>query len=210
MPRTHVGTPPGSVAQAIQTELAYIGSHQLLGVFVWGMQEKTKGRAETDGLLGSTHGGWKFNYHPPYLYVTNGTPAFMTPEETAPIANSQLATNAFFDVTSPSFGTSDTALFGANGSQYAQNNGNRLLADAIPALTLPVGANHVQRLAPDGLPDRNFDMQALYENGWPNGRPARSVGAVAAGEWHHSDFRAVAYPFNYRLFEKFVQTGNLK
>ena len=56
----------------------------------------------------------------------------------------------------------------------------------------------------------DFDMQALFENGWPSDRPARKVGAPAPGEWHHSDFLQVGYIYTYALFNKMVTSGNLK
>ena len=33
---------------------------------------------------------------------------------------------------------------------------------------------------------------------------------VAAGEWHHSDFREVSYTFTYKLFREFVEQGDLR
>jgi hypothetical protein len=78
----------------------------------------------------------------------------------------------------------------------------QLLADAFPALTLPVGANMVAALNPPNE-IRNFDMQADFENAWPSSRSP-------AYEWHHSDFDYVAYPFTYQLFSKMVKLGNLK
>jgi hypothetical protein len=41
----------------------------------------------------------------------------------------------------------DGPLFGAGGSSYAQQYGNRILSGAIPVLTLPVGASHLDRTA---------------------------------------------------------------
>ena len=105
--------------------------------------------------------------------------------------------------------TNDLALESSSGSSYAQANRNRILSDAIPCLTLPVGANPVPSFDSTG---RNFDMQTLYENGWPAGRnpPLYPVGTAAAGEWHHSDCRAVAYTFTYELFNQMVTIGNLQ
>jgi hypothetical protein len=80
------------------------------------------------------------------------------------------------------------------------------LSDAIPALTLPIGANLTGVLGTT----RNFDMQASFESDWPSSRPSREVGAVAPGEWHHSDLCAIAYPFVYQLFNQLVTSGNLK
>jgi hypothetical protein len=89
------------------------------------------------------------------------------------------------------------------GSAYAQANRDRVLSDAIPALTLPVGANPIPAL--DAI-HRNFDMQTSFETGWP---AARSTG-FEAYKWHHSDFNYVAYPFIYKLFNQIVTSGNLK
>lgn len=97
----------------------------------------------------------------------------------------------------------------SSGSAYAQTNRNRILSDAIPAVTLPIGANPV---TDPGILAGNFDMQNLYENGWPLGRgaPLYPPGTTAFGEWHHSDIRIVAYTFTYQSFNKIVTTGNLK
>jgi hypothetical protein len=125
------------------------------------------------------------------------------------LSNSQLSTNAFFDVTSTSFGNADLALYGSGGSSYAQAHSNRILSDAIPSLTLPVGANAVTTLDEPGN-THNFDMQGAFENGWAAGRPTRTTGVAAAGEWHHSDCRQIAYTFTYQLFDKFTTLGNVK
>jgi hypothetical protein len=53
---------------------------------------------------------------------------------------------------------------------------------------------------------RNFDMDKLYENGWPIDR----LFTTETNNWHHSDFKKVAYTFTYPLFNKLVSTGNLK
>jgi hypothetical protein len=36
------------------------------------------------------------------------------------------------------------------------------------------------------------------------------IGAPATGEWHHSDFDYVTYPFTHRPFDEIVSDGNLK
>jgi hypothetical protein len=79
-------------------------------------------------------------------------------------------------------------------------------------MSLVAEANHVDRFAPIGQPDRNFDMQTVFENGWPLGRHRAQwpIGTTAFGEWHHSDVRAVAYTFTHQLFDQMVTIGNLK
>src|SRR5258708_37126166 len=166
-----------------------------------------KGRGEIDELLSSTHGGWRFETNSVYFYYTNGVYTHMPDSRASLLPNSQLQTNAFFDVPSAYFGAADAALLGAGGSAYAQAHRNRILSDAIPALTLPLGANPVSQA---GIVAQNSDMQSSFENGWPSGRQARQVGAVAAGEWHHSDCRQVAYPFTHKIFDNIVNLGELK
>ena len=78
----------------------------------------------------------------------------------------------------------------------------------ISALTLPVGANHVDKFAPDGEPDKNVNMQTSFESGWPAERSQPTDDE--AYKWHHSDFDYVAYPFTYKLFNQIVTSGNLK
>src|SRR5258708_5655525 len=143
-----------------------------------------KGRGEIDELLSSTHGGWRFETNSVYFYYTNGVYTHMPDSRASLLPNSQLQTNAFFDVTSAYFGAADAALLGAGGSAYAQAHRNRILSDAIPALTLPLGANPVSQA---GIVAQNSDMQSSFENGWPSGRQASQLGAVSAGEWHKSN-----------------------
>ena len=178
----------------------------LTGEYTWAWQEKCKGLMSSllnNSILSSDHGGWQFNTNYASLTITQANA----------LQRSQLQTNAFFNFGSPSGSffpfNSDLALETSSGSSYAQVNRNRILSDAIPCLTLPVGANPI----PDsGIVDGNFDMQTVYENGWPVGRhPAKyPIGTTAAGEWHHSDVRAVAYTFTYPLFNQMVTVGNLK
>ena len=181
------------VAQIVEDALV---SGSPVASYVWVWQEKSKGRAANDWLLGSTHGGWKFNTN----YVS------LTVAQANALPSPQLQTNAFFDFSSPTF-TDDLALEEGLGNLYAYYNHNRIIADAIPALSFPVGANPVPGFNPLG---RNFDMQQLYENSWPLGRPPQRAGATALGEWWHSDFHQVAYTFTYQLFDKLATTGNLK
>jgi pimeloyl-ACP methyl ester carboxylesterase len=163
--------------------------------YVWVWQEKGKGLSANDGVLSSTHGGWRFNTNYTALTVAqaNALPA------------SQIQTNAFFDFASSNF-TADLGLYGSLGNLYAYYNHNRIIADAIPALSLPVGANPVPIFSPPQSPSqRNVDMMT-FENNWPQGR----LNSREGNNWHHSDFHQVAYTFTYQLFNQIVTTGNLK
>jgi len=204
--RAYSGTPPSNLILLFGYQLVqYIEGQS--GTFVWAWQEKDKGRMSGNSILSSDHGGWGFNSA--YDFYVGGLETNIPPTQAAAAPPSLiLVTNAFFDM------SYDTAMFtnSPSGSTYAQSNQNRILSDAIPAVTLPLGANYDTNLDIVFGNTRNFDMQSLYENGWPIGRgaPQYPTGTTAAGEWHHSDLRAVAYTFNYRLFNEMVTLGNLK
>ena len=186
------------------------------GEYTWAWQEKLKGLMPANFLLSSDHGGWQFNEaYETYAYLGGSyywEPA--SPTTAAALTTSQLQTNAFFNFATQTgfvLFTNDLALESSSGSSYAQANGNRILSDAIPCLTLPLGANADTNLDVEFGGTRNFNMQSSYENSWPLGRGAGQYPAgTPFGEWHHSDVRAVAYTFTYKLFNQMVTVGNLK
>jgi hypothetical protein len=199
--------PPDLLSGALPQAKALIAGAK--GSFAWVWQEKAKGRASSDDLLGSTHGGWQFNYWSDDFYITNaqGIRTFMSPADTSSLTPGELQTNSFFNLNSTFHPHPDSALLNpALASGYAQTNRNRILSDAIPALTLPVGANALTNLDTQFGEQRNFNMQTLYENGWPSNR----MRTPETNNWHHSDFREVAFTYTYKLFDKIVTTGNLK
>jgi hypothetical protein len=204
--RDYSGDPPDSVLSGIPAQV-WAAIQSRTGSYAWVWQEKGKGRAVTDNQIGSTHGGWAFNDP---TYGTNegqNIYAHMSPEPASQLTTNQVKSFPFFDLASypDSLGafTADLALTNSGASAYATNNRNRILADAIPAMTLPIGANDVPALDGD---DRNFNMQELYENGWPADRMSTSE----TNNWHHSDFKQVAYTFTYELYTNFIYYGNLK
>jgi hypothetical protein len=199
--------PPECVKHAVIAELvnhSRWGGGVPFGTYAWVWQEKGKGTCFHDWFIGSTHGGWRF---PVNEY---GDPSPVP----APIANnlpdSTLRQTPVFD-----FGSRfdqvagpfpDLALLGSDGSAYAQANRDRILSDAIPALTLPVGANYISILDQPN-PPHNFNMTgSAFQNGWP---AERFTSGEKNNNWHHSDFGYVAYPFTYQLFSKIVTLGNL-
>jgi hypothetical protein len=190
--------PPAGVLRGTATEIVENWAGHPYGSYVWVWQEKGKGTSLHDNFIGSTHGGWKFSY---YWRDEHGAP--LSPDSMNDISNSRLQEQPFFSFTSSMNGPPDEDLLGTDGSAYAQANRNRILSDAIPALTLPVGANFVRALGTDN----NLDMQKIFETGWPE---ARLASVVEGKNWHHSDFVYVAYPFTYKLFNQIVTLGNLK
>jgi hypothetical protein len=153
-------------------------------------------------LLGSTHGGWKFETNSVYFYDdSNGFYIHMPNSQAELLSVSQLQTNAFFDFSSDS-DTADLALLSSGGNAYAQANRDRILSDAIPALTKVAGANPVLILGST----HNFNMSTnTFENGWPEVRTTTTEGI----NWHHSDFDYVAYPFTHGLFDQIITLGKL-
>lgn len=199
--------PSGALSAVFDNALNYWNDQA--GLYVWVWQEKLKGRCGFNGVIGSDHGGWKFNLDNDsgYERFVNGLSVPIAPVVAAFVSSEQLQTNAFFDLGNSTFSTHPdfVNLPSTNGNTYAQANRNRILSDSIPALTLPVGANYVSNLDVRAGGAVNFDMQTLYENGWPQERPVDE-----AGKWHHSDIRDVAYPYNYKFFNQIVNLGNLQ
>ena len=203
--REYDSDPPSGFFDVVETQAsARWPSGVPFGGCTWVWQEKGKGTCTQDWLIGSSHGGWLFPLN------SYNDPQPLPPATANALSNATLQVTpvftfgSYFDSVSVPF--PDWALVGTNGSAYAQANRNRILSDAIPALSLPAGANPVPRLAPFGQPNKNTDMMTL-ENGWPQ---VRLYSYEENNNWYHSDFHQVAYTFTYKLFNQFVTAGNLK
>lgn len=194
-----LGTP---ITQILLEEMHQVGS------YAWAIQEKLKGgNPIIIDIIGNSFGGWGFNFDDTEYFTTTyselgtGTNVPKPPLEANNIDDAALKTKPFFKK-GPN---SDLYAPGATGSDYAANNMNRLLANAIPALTLPAGANSL--IIKDKMDEsNNFDMQSWFKNNnmdWP---PIRKKDK----NWLHSDLKDVSYPFVYNLFDKFVSLGGLK
>jgi len=195
--REHVGTTPDILTAGGLSAVNYLLGVQ--GLYTWAWQEKTKGRVPyiwpIGFVLGSDHGGWRFSTN----YDSFGV--HMSPANAGLLSTSQLQTNPFVEFRGFHDPTLDAPLLGTSASAYAQTNRDRILSDAIPARTLPVGANFVTRLGVD----RNFNMPDEFKNRWPLSRTTEEE-----LKWHHSDVREVAYTYIYKLFDEIVNDGNLK
>jgi hypothetical protein len=74
-------------------------------------------------------------------------------------------------------------------------NQDQLLAEAIPALTWPVGT-HPARIFGN---TRNIDLPSLVDqSNWPR----NFINGVR--EWRHSDMREVAYIYQYAVFDEII------
>jgi hypothetical protein len=208
--RQYSQDPPTTIIDSYSLELYYRALGIPFGTYGWVWQEKGKGTYNTETFIGSMHGGWQFNdivYGTKYYNDYGGGYSYihMLNTDANRIANAVLETVPFFDFNSQSVIHPDNALTGADGNTYALANRDRILSDAIPALTLPVGANAVSTFDDQTGGKRNFDMQQTFKTGWPGSRSS-----VENQKWHHSDFDYVAYPFTHQLFDNIVNIGSLK
>jgi hypothetical protein len=92
-------------------------------------------------------------------------------------------------------------------------DGNGRICESLVISTSEGGQTYymtISRTDPFSVPaldviDRNVNMQTTFEiNGWPQ----RTL--VEMGNWHHSDFDFVAYPFTHLLFDTIVNDANLQ
>ena len=83
---------------------------------------------------------------------------------------------------------------------------DEFLAKGIPALSQSIGGRSIA--IPDPLNLRNIDMNSssFRPSPWPNSLGDNTV----ANRWLHSDFKNVAYFYTYKLFDDFVERGELK
>ena len=214
--RDYPGDPPDYLLGIAAGQLVSLWEGDT-GEYTWAWQEKLKGLMPANLLLSSDHGGWQFNEaYETYTYI-GGSYYWVpeSPEAAAALTTAQLQTNAFFSFGSTngysSCSTNDLALESSSGSSYAQANRNRILSDAIPCLTLPIGANADTDLNVIFGETEILICKPVMKMVGHLGRPPRLCGrSIAAGEWHHSDVRAVAYTFTFPLFNQMVTVGNLK
>jgi transglutaminase-like putative cysteine protease len=184
---------------------------QQLGSYAWAVQEKLKGGNPIPiDIIGHSLGGWGFNFDDTEYFTTTyselgiGTNVPIPPTETNNIDDIALKGKPFFKK-----GTDlDLYLPGITGSTYAANNMNRLMADGMPALTLPMGGNEIiiDKLDYKFDLDNNYDMQSRFKNAnkdWPQIREDKQ-------NWRHSDLMNVSYPFVHNLFDTLVSLGGLK
>jgi len=122
-----------------------------------------------------------------------------TPDEALSITPDELMKVPFFNSSAPvpSLLVDPTNAVGL-GSAFAVTNQNQILAEMIPALSFAAGANRLTPLGDDG----NFDMNGM-ENGWP--ASLHDPNALITDPWRHGDYRAAAYLYTYKMFDKIAK-----
>jgi hypothetical protein len=107
--------------------------------YLWALQEKEKGLMGGNEVLSSDHGGWKFNDQ--WYGIAGEHMAAGNGRRCCRIRNCKQTPflTCHLILWGAELFTADTALYGSDGSAYAAANRDRILSDAIPALTLPAG-----------------------------------------------------------------------
>jgi hypothetical protein len=200
-------------------------------LYVWVKQEKTKGRKDdwmmlTFGGLPDAYTGWGFAQEG--QFVNEFLWQDLYPKSPADVQTEITGINsvAFWESvkTDPLFRKRPEALFNSNAGSLMDDDcttisglpandvttGCRfddwLLSSAFPATTYSMGANP----QPDASwASRNSDMSSSeYMTSialWPRYCREPSSSGQDRGEWHHSDFRDVAYTHVHKLFKKWLE-----
>ncbi|MEM9298196.1 MAG: hypothetical protein AAGA64_07375 [Bacteroidota bacterium] len=91
-----------------------------------------------------------------------------------------------------------------------------LLSSAIPTRSYAAAANEINSLNPPNQKNRNFNMQKTNDQdglmtGWPeDARVEDAKSGFTNGRWRHSDFKDIALPYVYKMYDKMIEEGNLK
>ena len=184
--------------------------------FSWAAQEFVKGGTSAAILAMPppllTQAGWSLNYNPPLTGYFNKEGSGETsvvwpfsPEQSAEILKSDLVAKPFFSPLKES--TLHNSQLGKNspGSNKAAELKVKynILARAIPALSFAAATHSI----PDAK--ENFDMEGTMRtdsNQWPTeGRASK----IKQAKWLHSDLRDVALLHVYKIYQKFITTGEL-
>lgn len=190
----------------------------------WALQEKRKGWGMTGFIHTSNYGGWRPNLYPFYnsnLHIRidnqpnlnwrmknhNEIPNTSLDNGYAPFLLS-LKQNPFFD------DSEHKTLFhwdqgvSSEGSDYAKNWLNTIIAEMIPCVTCAAGSNSLKRYPKN----KQFDMHELFmtdRSNWPE-RNRHDVSENLTKSWCHSDIREIAYCHNWNVYNKMISIGNLK
>lgn len=177
----------------------------------WKGQELVKGVDWTTSLVSlfmiRGQAGWGFNaewnvMEPPTSPPNHGgTPVWRhrTPTEAAAIANEVLKTVPFFDHFMES-GLLDPDASVASAKAAEAKVRYDLLARAIPAMSYPVAANPMPSLGAG----KNFPMHNAGK------ADANGPFPTPGHKWRHSDFKVVALPYVFPMYEAMIERGNLK
>ena len=179
---------------------------------VWALQELVKGTDHIGATVTlDSQGGWGFNQA--WFIEQTVDPGGQSPPETirrrrrpnevSDISADQVKTKPFFG-RFQDHRLMDAAQGSAAAGEY--HTRAKTLAEGIPSLSFAAGRNSIINYQ-----DSNTDMMAL-KTGWPPERlnDPKMVMSNGEGRWLHSDVGDVAYRYVYRIFNQWVEDGDLK
>lgn len=192
-------SPGEDVVENATTDTAAVGVTILNQGFnfakgAWTAQELVKGVNWTTSLAAAFmergQAGWDADLA--YLFTAHDS-----------ITNEQLKTRPFFDeFKEHDLINADPAIASAKASETKVQYD--LLARGLPALSYAAAANPLPTLSDD----RNFNMET---KGRTTGQwPTEGHSDGNAGKWLHSDFKNVALPYVYQMYETMIAKGSLK
>jgi hypothetical protein len=179
------------------------------GERAWVLQEMVKGTNHIGAVLTfDSQGGWGFNgtWDIAETTTTGGvhggtttTYRHRTPTEANALTDDQLKKAPFFRH------FQDSRLTTTGGSTAANEYLNlaQILGGAIPALSFPAGGNPIPLFVNQ---NRNTDLMDR-EDGWPQERLSDND---KKNRWFHSDAKNIAYRYNHKLWEDWVDRGDLR
>jgi hypothetical protein len=186
------------------------------GRYSWAFQEKRKGTLENSGgdnYAFSHYAGWRFNNEEPPTGWTEYTPWYdqlpyrlIDAAAAASITTNELVTKPFFAMGAGDFRnnlfTTNTAT--AN-TWLTETNKWRILAGAIPAMSLAAGREAIPR---PGVMAGNVDMNVgIKPTFWPDRDPDPNVDDY---RWLHCDIKNMAYIYTFEVFDAMVSEGDLE
>jgi hypothetical protein len=191
-----------------------------MGTNAWYYQELFKGRHLIDGLIGSSYGGWGFGSKAMVSYLEEEPYVGTVVKYRRPTINEVNGMNLTVELqkTQPLFLANNAKeleqenimeLCGVNGSNFAFRHYNQLLAEMVPVRTIAMGKAPINKLNEDSpsIEGGNYDLTlGNFKNGWPQERLDDVWRNI---KWLHSDAREVAYLYTYKLFDKWIELGEL-
>jgi len=139
---------------------------------------------------GTSWSGWGFHMR----YFDDYSEEFYTVNEANSLSNSVLQTSPVFKISPLSYLSSNVT----------DSVIDEMLAMGIPSLSYPAGRKHITPLNTSGF---SFDMNSFPDTFKPNGWVDR--GNDYGLRWLHNDLKNVAFLYNYSLFKKLVNVGDL-
>ena len=164
----------------------------------WQKQERFKGRKHYDsfaGLAATDQAGWGFKD----VYVSNGDHSGSWEREVYYVAADANAATTNQLKSTPVFSNRPDALFN---STIPKTTRDALLAQAIPALSAPIGSRSVLQNQSNGLSNINANDTEIrnVDARWP-----RDSNAMYGTSFLHSDIANIALPFVSRLWALLVE-----